>query len=996
MKEDPKKSDGQTAHKDPAENDGFLLFWGYLARNALLKVKEFLEAEYFETRLHEAGERGEYKGVYPSLAEYTTEYIYEIQFPVAWDWINISLSARTLSDETIYVGDFDRRLEEAFDEADELARLHVITSGGRLLKRKNTYHYLMDWPKYNDLKKQELEVDEAQAFLTLHHAPNTFYAPPSKWTPEELRIRKFQDTQDFTFLSIENTEDLFKEYVEECGGRFHHRNKDGSTVDLYMVIHPLLVNEDTRRAYFPITAGLIFEEGQQGTLTIEAKRCLFARLFRRLLLTIEAMLSDEYKAGRSTPNLDPKLIIWKPEHFPLTRYEEWEEKEFPSKAKDRTRWEKATFNKDHPGHESNAETFDPDLWPDADLGPLEPYVAENPTPGLRVFPIAFTQTRSDRWAMDIVHTVHKVNLPNKWSTIPRWENLVDKEIKRILAAEGEDSASLKISHRSKDNKKIIKLTAETERRLRRDNSGKAIISTDRFGKECLTMYKGVGNKGTLEIGLSWGGQAAPLVSGWRQESIEEVEHTQDILNKAKNSLVPYQPEDHERVDRAMRRLHLYEFGASVMEVILGQVGAQYSSQVIIPAEALREALWNKDRPKNWKQTVDEILNTLMTLTFTLKTNSSNYSLNGEGVFISYYEYKGRGAGSHGDGYYYIKVTPEFLPSMKCFATDTDEGTVKYDFNSPNLPPKALKKFFKENPYQMTDTGLVFYSRAANFTPHQHKLYSFIENNLTLKKHTARKGNKAAKVDVTHPEANERRTYGPRFCPLLPSSREYFGALSNFKSRAAETGIGLLSTSSAPSRHTGGLAEKMGYKLPAGRATKKRRNVIKKMIGDLNRVVVEVLGGVVAGRIDNKWFPLSEFESLSHVYLKKLRVYCFVATDYKPRLDTLFEKTKGYRVTHDPKDSLVWDSQTIPEEAEGVATLPLYNRLYGEMKNRKLKQKDLATIFDVTPKTVSLWMKGPEGKPISAELIPYVERWIKTGQAPSKTELAARKTRRTGK
>jgi len=71
--------------------------------------------------------------------------------------------------------------------------------------------------------------------------------------------------------------------------------------------------------------------------------------------------------------------------------------------------------------------------------------------------------------------------------------------------------------------------------------------------------------------------------------------------------------------------------------------------------------------------------------------------------------------------------------------------------------------------------------------------------------------------------------------------------------------------------------------------------------------------------------------------------------------------------------------------------------------RQLSLAAVGALFGVSHAMVSRWERGQEpdadgivrGKPIPRELVPFMTRWLQTGEAPSAEELAARTTARAG-
>lgn len=572
------------------------------------------------------------------------------------------------------------------------------------------------------------------------------------------------------------------------------------------------------------------------------------------------------------------------------------------------------------------------------------------------------------------------------------------------------------------------------------------IALDDYGRECLYKMFQVGSRGLLEIGLSWQGLAGPLVEEW-QKQIRK--HTEAAIEDARQPTLfaDLDEEKQKRVDQMMNQVRIWEDGRRIMEVILGQVGKQGRNPIEIPAEAFRVLLWpdaasSNQWPKNWKSRIEGALTGLHALTFRYRTYQME-SMKGYGSFLGSWEYIGRGRGDHGDGVYVLHVQPGFLGCLTAFESGkthlrSGREAVQYDFGKTLTAEEKKALGWGGKSRQATDTfttfdaGRPFYNTAAGLTPEQENLLAWIERNITLKKDTASKGNKAAQVAKTATDADEHRLYGPDFCPLLPPGRRYVGALGHFR-RNAEIGFTLYGTESRTARHTAGIMSEMGYLLPPGAAHTKRAEMVTKALGDLKAVVVEYLDGIVAGYDGKTWVPLDQFPTLDEKTLcRKLRIFCFLPHDYETVRRSKWEEAVNRKATESLEEAEqdAWDFANDPEYLDeeaaevdepeeeevilgnlvstaspenGFRGWPLHRRLYAMLKEKGLKQKDLAAIFGVSPMSISYWIRGTEpdengkvrGKPVPEELVPMVVRWLETGEGPTPEELAARKTRRAG-
>ena len=146
---------------------------------------------------------------------------------------------------------------------------------------------------------------------------------------------------------------------------------------------------------------------------------------------------------------------------------------------------------------------------------------------------------------------------------------------------------------------------------------------------------------------------------------------------------------------------------------------------------------------------------------------------------------------------------------------------------------------------------------------------------------------------------------------------------------------------------------------------------------------------------------------------RIRYYFFLPEDYEEKRRQDWTETTGRRVTENPMEAEaeVWEDQAgavplteTPSEKNAFRGWPLYQRLRGMMELRGLRQKDLASIFQVTPPIITRWLKGTEapqsgdglGSPIPEDLAPLVLRWVETEKTPSAEDMASIMARRQKK
>lgn len=736
-------------------------------------------------------------------------------------------------------------------------------------------------------------------------------------------------------------------------------NVDGQTfgADFVLAVYPLVVDLDEHRAYFPVMTGLEFD-------------------------------------GEAPP-----FSAWTAED----RKDLWE------------MFLKAMEEDFRPAGEAGAET-----------STFPPPVAAKP-PTQKTFPLAFGPTVADTSALELARHAHRVRLPAaSWSSLPPWEELQEQEVQRLLREEG-DAAFEDLRKKTRDpqeRRALLKnvstdggratktvLTTEGQKRLQiRQGMGKGFRFRDeKDGREYLVRLFQVG-RGYLRVGLSWYGMAGPWVEEWNKQ-LQEQTAAMARGRQQRSLFEELEPEDRERVDRLVRRAQVLRDGRRLMELVLGQVGHQARNTVQIPAVALRTLL-TPAGDKDWKARVEGLLDALRACEFSVRSFDME-QLKGYGTFLAEWWYRGAGPGDHGNGMYYLHVTPGFVGCLSAFESGKVRLSSGREVTSYYLGKKFTKEEKKELPwarggggFSNFDAGRVFYSAAQGLSPEQESLVAFLEQELTLRKDPASASHKGVKVRHDAKDAREPRLYAADFCPLLPDEKLFHGALGHFK-RSPEAGrslYGRVTRSSATGgQHSEGLLAVLGYWLPPGAAHAKRANVVRKALEDLKAVVVDYLGGVVAARRGKEWLSLEEASKLPEKELgQKVKWYLFVPETWRADRRQKWEAAMKERAARG-EEPYAWTVTEDPAEAERARELlhedgdgekPLRHLFRAARLDRGLSLAQVGALFRVSKMAVSTWERGE--KPIPTELVPLIRRWTDTGEAPTADELAARKTRRLGR
>ena len=313
----------------------------------------------------------------------------ELQYDVDWDWGlwegQRRIGGRTLCGD-IGLEDFAakttqdkaalaKKLAGNFLQHLDFILLRCHTLGAAYIKRENNYEPIINVWTQSELDK--LPESEAQARLEDLLTPFTISGYPLKINEDAVREalqEEILDTPDLTEKAFE----------EQCRACLSWKRKsfdvpalrlkgivDGSPFSgsVVLQIHPLVVDEGERRAYFPVVVGLVFEgeDIDPASWSTNDRRSFWENLLGEL----DAVRGGLRELGRKQ----------RPNHLncPL----QW--------------WSRRTF------------------------------------------PLAFGRALGDENVLDFVRHVHRVRLPRKWSTIPRWEQLKDEEVRRILEEEGESA-----------------------------------------------------------------------------------------------------------------------------------------------------------------------------------------------------------------------------------------------------------------------------------------------------------------------------------------------------------------------------------------------------------------------------------------------------------------------------------------------------------------------------------------------------------------------------
>ena len=628
-------------------------------------------------------------------------------------------------------------------------------------------------------------------------------------------------------------------------------------------------------------------------------------------------------------------------------------------------------------------------------------------------------TRIDKQAAGLLSQAGGLSLPRKWGLIPLWENLVQREVERLLKEYGhlafedlsEDVSGPVLRHRFEPGgRELVELTKTAEAALLVKLGSKCfrrvVRDDDGLQREFLIRRLPYGS-GCLEVRLSWYGQAWPLVRGGCDRAQSALDNLRTGMQQP--SLFEQLEEDKRKeLDGRLRFMESIRNGRKVMEMILCAFGRDGVNPLLVPAWQLRNLLECETDPDGFRK-LRGCLMALQEVRFCIHASgaTSRPSTSSLGSFLSQVTYVGRGYGQHTDGDFFLSINPTFIGCLQAFGTSRyrllgAQSALVYNWGKTlskdektALRPGFIKGFSALAPY---------YDTAKGFTEPQSNLRRWIESQITLNKDGIRKDRKRARVKSNAPDANEPRLYSHEFCELIPDGQFFSGALGHHPdNRCPETGRTLLGTSSA----AGGLLQVMGYFLPRGKTDHRRATLIGLGLQDMKAVVEEALEGiVVARRPTGEWLKLGEAAELPvQELLTRVTWYLFLPLDWQNKLAKDFEKHQAERHARGEVDYLVkvTTDRTVAEKSHqdlggghfgkgiGLAAEPLRTRLHVAIRDRELTFAAVGNLFGVSKQAVSTWEKG--NKPIPARLVPLVRRWIETGELPTLEELAAGKTSR---
>jgi len=881
----------------------------------------------------------------------------ELHYPVEWDWEVMGPAAVPLRDEDLETPEKSAwRLAEGTTTVLHLEAMKYLTKGAAVHVKDGVALPLIA-PEVQAAVDAMTE-EERDAFFEDFGKP---FEAGGFFADEPAEEEDGKPISPELAARLEAAGEPFLEFQGDVNGEPFA----GST---YFGVDPLVVNEDEKLAFYPVTVGLLVHPKADGT-------------------------EHDFSA---LPHED-REAFWKTFTADL-----WE-------AARKLREKKAAE-----GAELSASGGA------VEVSGAEATATVTPAPLAR---IQRTRVMPDgpslvsRETATLVRHAGGLALPRKWSSVPVWDDLAAEERDSLLETYGERAFRtlddrpplLKWVTDRETEKRTAVLTREAEdlladrvgvkgyRRLLRDE--------DKVSREYLVRRFASGS-GHVEVRVSWYNAAAPFHADAMTQRRKDLEA---LLQKLEEPALfeDLNAKDREKVEYALRNLVHIQDGKRVMEAAARKL-RNGTNPVTMPVYELKTLL----ECHGADDAMDRIrgcLRALQEVRYSIRvTGGSGPAYHAFGPFLAGVREEKKGAGKHTDSLFHLEVSREFLGCLEVFRVRDDvlrkgRNAVLYDFQKKLSAEE--KKALSQGFVQGFSTLAPHYDVTKGFTNEQTNLRAWIEAQVTRRKDATAKGRKKLQVKDSAPDADEPRLYGSDFCPLIPEGRSLACALGHYvKGRAPEAGRtlgGATSRSTATGGpHVGGLLEVMGYYYPPGMAHERRRAIVRDALQDIVRVVESFEGVVAARRDDGRWLTVEEAAALPELELvKKVKWFLFVTPDMGGHMARAVEDhynalaDKGVMTHRVRVERAAPQGAPAPAHRVGLEGEELRVRLHAERRKRNLSQAQVAVLFGVSKMALSNW--ETEKKPIPAELEALVLRWVETGQAPTAEELASRRNRRTG-
>jgi DNA-binding transcriptional regulator YiaG len=636
-------------------------------------------------------------------------------------------------------------------------------------------------------------------------------------------------------------------------------------------------------------------------------------------------------------------------------------------------------------------------------------IPQEPTKGkpgvVKFLPVTLIQgpTREDRKAKALVRGLFGLGISKDILKAPRWDELVERETETLIqeaTANSEDpdkprdpasDPRLRVERDHRGNESLV-LSSPARRALRERAGARGFVEArkDKDGTSSEWVVKRLRHGGGYaEVSFSWYSLASYLIPQARKKEKEELE---EKLRKSLSEGTPLpfgalEVEDQEKLIKGLDHLRNTDNASILAEVIQREFGRTGAFPVVIPDANFRHALQLEKDP-NGHAKVEAALNALQKLHFDLAiTGDSELAGHAFGPFVGVVAWDPKLMA------WAVELSPFAIGSLNVFKVDTIKRDGLRQAFTFDFMKELKDEEVKTLSYDQSPTSLApFFYSSHGFTETQKRLFNFLESNLTKNQDATKKGREPLRITKkTHPEWGKPRAYRGDFCPLIPEGQDMVGFLGWKKdSRYAESGWKLWGTPGRATDTSGAkapsLLHAMGVELPAGAGGNRRNALTKKALEDIEAVVVQAMGGIVATQRPNgQWQTLAQAKLLpADETGKKTVFYLFAPLDWvdlmsRHHIEVSAERGVQVNITGSAAVALEGFQEAI--EGTTLETEPLQNRLASTRKGRKLTQGQVGALFGVSQSMVAQWEKG--AKAIPARLSAVVQAWIETGAEPPK-------------
>ena len=640
------------------------------------------------------------------------------------------------------------------------------------------------------------------------------------------------------------------------------------------------------------------------------------------------------------------------------------------------------------------------------------------------------QTRMDRGAKRLLLGMADLDLPKDLMKAPAWDEMVEEEAGRIITEYREENRLIEegnnLLERTEEPRPKKDPSQDPLLRVVRDDYGNESLVLSSKGRQALRQRAGakgfrevkrdrdslpmewvvkhfkLPQGGYVETSLSWYSSALPFSTQARKKRGEELEAMLKAEAVKGTPLLFEVLEDHLQ-DKIQAEVGLLRNtipdAQRLCDYILREFGRTGINPIRITSDSLRILLKAEMDPHGHSK-VEAALKALTKLHFNLKI-TGDPELRGDtfGVFIGEATYEPGGGGGHGGGTWTIYISPNALGVLRVFQQtrmkkDGLRQIFYYDWmrDLDREEMEVLSDGWEKSP----STLIPFYDESHGFTDTQKRLIRFLESNTTMTQHGARTERAHLQVrKKKHPDHNKPRLYDSTFCPLIPKGVKLTGILGVKKDpRYAESGWRLQGTPGRATDTSGArapsLLHAMGVEMPSGAHGNKRNSITKRAMEDLEAVVVQAMGGLVAvQRPKGAWITLDRAKLLpADTLAKDSFFFIFAPEGWVDRMANHHEKWsqdrakagKGWEVKIDRKTPPAPIPSIEPQEVGAGEPDSLHRRLATARKVQKLTQAQAGALFGVSQQALGAWEK--ETKPIPARLRETILRWIETGETPT--------------